>query len=300
MTSIKVTSISSLEELEASLVEFSSEVKEAIEATQREIQRKTELIDNIVSDRRRAVAECQSACYETNDEEDPGANNRKLAEAEAALGEARMWQRRVEDACAEYRRHVSRASYLADEHTGKARLFLRTRIGQLYDYVEFKPDLSNRETNAGSAVASLGSAITSLPLPKGFNWVSLDQLMPAEMQDLPAENDYRKDGLSLADVREGLRLLQTRIMPEIQKDPGAATVDHFAALDAAEMRSGANSLANIYSAYFGRNDHIWVSRQHGDPFFSIGNGRHRIRAARDLGWNAVPGRMEEGRSKDGS
>jgi hypothetical protein len=314
---LNVESLQSLEELETLTARFSSEMQEGIAAIERQIQRKMEQLDQIVADRHRAVAEWQST-YDGADEEedDVGFIQRKLAEAEDNLRHANQWQRRLEEAYAEYGKHARLANYLADEHSAKARAFLKERTRELYDYVELKPDLSggmaesspsHQPVFAGPASDAMETTVVSvvsageaaafemgrLLLPKGFGWIRLDELRPDEMAELPAERDYRKNDLSEADMREGLQLLQTRILPEIQTNPAAATRDYFSKLDAAESRSGSKSLAKIFDAYFGQSDHIWVDRFKGDQFFGIGNGRHRIKAAHDLGWSAVPARIIE-------
>jgi hypothetical protein len=315
-SNIHVTSTIALEELEAAIGRFSSKAQEAIEAAEHEIARRMDTLDQIIVDYKRAVNGWQRAYDEPDSEEDDVSSIRhKLEEAEDNLGEAKQWQRRAEESYSEYRKRAKQVSYLADEHSNKARAFLKDRIKELYDYAGLKPHLAG-SASANShlaqpgvldamlvaAEATIGSiisggeaavaAMTGLPLPQGFGWVRLGEIRPDEMSDLPAKNDYKKNELSESDMREGLELLRTRILPEIQKNP-AATIEHFAELDAVESRSGSKSLANIFRAYFGTNDHIWVDRFKGDQFFGIGNGRHRIRAARDLGWSAIPARVVE-------
>lgn len=315
--SINVTSLRSLEELETSIARFSSEVRETIEATGHEIQRKAEALDQIVADRRRTVADWRAAYEGADDEEDDvDFIRQKLDQAEEDFRDAKQWQRRVEELCAEYNKRAKQAAYLGDEHSDKARGFLKARITELYDYLAVKPSVATgtpvgsqssgpgildaalvaTEATVGSVVSSgeaVAFAMAGLPLPKGFGWVRLDELKPDEMENLPAENDYKKDGLCESDMQEGLELLRTRILPEIQKDPKAATKEHFSELDAVDGRSGSKSLASIFAAYFGADRHIWVDRYKGDQFFGIGNGRHRIKAALDLGWSAIPARIEE-------
>ncbi|MCU1263948.1 MAG: hypothetical protein JWM21_266 [Acidobacteria bacterium] len=312
-----MTSLRALEELEASIARFSSEVLEGIEATEHEIQRKAEVLDQIVADRRRALAGWQATYDEADDEEDDvGFIQRKLEEAEEGFREARQWQRKVEELCGGYDKCAKQTAFLGDGHSDKARGFLRARITELCDYLALKPGPAGGATSGAQprepgildavlsaaeatvdSVVSAGEAgafaMTGLPLPKGFGWVRLEDLRPDEMAELPPQNDYRKNDLSESDMRAGLELLRTRILPVIQKDPATANREHFAELDATESRSGSESLANIFSAYFGPSDHIWVDRFKGDKFFGIGNGRHRIKAARDLGWTAVPARIDE-------
>lgn len=290
MSSINVHSISSLEELDTSIDRFASALKNAIEEAQRQIQKKSELLEGIVAARRRTVAALESACDNAGDHEDTTNLQRKLEEAEAALAEARKWQRRVEEVCAEFRRSTTQAKSLAAEHAGKSRLFLRSRIAQLYNYTAYKPHSSEGsagDSTSGGSGASSRTLNNQLPLPAGFQWIDLADLGPDQLQS----SDYRK-GLSEVDMQDGLNLLQTRVLPEIEKNPAAASVEHFVAIDLEEKRMPPHSLADIFAVYFG-GDYIRVSRYSNEQYFTIDNGRHRIKAARDLGWNAVPGRVVE-------
>jgi hypothetical protein len=293
MSGININSIASLEELEASIARFATETKNAVEAIQRQVQTKTELLNQIVAERRRVVAKLQAACEAADNEQEARLVQKRLEQAEEELGEARRWQSKVEEARAGYKKHIQQASYLAENHLDKSRVFLRSRVKDLYDYLGLSPRSSMTITTAGLSADSavLNPTPSSILLPAGFGWISFNDLMPEEMQQLPDSNDYRK-GLSEIEMQDGLRLLQTRILPEIQKDPDAVTVERFLELDRAENRSGANSMANIFAAYFG-NDRIQVSRMEGDQHFRIGNGRHRIKAAQGLGWTSLPGKIVE-------
>src|SRR5690349_7812694 len=126
MSSINVHSINSLEELNTSIGRFAFALKNAIEQAQRQIQKKSELLDRIVADRRRAVVVLGSACENAGEDEDTTGLGRKLEEAEEALAEARKWQRRVEEVCAGYQRQAAQAGSLAGEQAGKWRLFLKS------------------------------------------------------------------------------------------------------------------------------------------------------------------------------
>lgn len=298
-TNINVISFQALEELEISLTRFSHKAREEISAAQRQIEIQTEALDEIVADGRREVQRRQEA-YDAADEDDDSAYlRRKLEEAEERYNNARNWQRRAAQVCAEFERRATEATHLTDEHSDKARLFLKERLRQLYEYVAARDTGSAVGTAmalAGDALAEVTAGIfdlTAFSLPQGFGWVSIDQLRPDELTDLPSETDYKKDDLSVADMRDGLELLRTRILPDIQQNPEHATTAYFAELDVAENRSTLNSLAEIFGAYFGSNEHIWVDRIKGDEYFRIGNGRHRIAAARALGWKVIPARIEE-------
>lgn len=308
-TDVNVTSFRALEDLELSLARFSDKAREEISAAQREIEIRTEALEGIVAARRREVQWWQEAYDAADDEDDDRSHTlRKLHEAEERYDNARNWQRRVEEVCGEFERRAAEATYVTDEHSNKARLFLKARLNELHEYVGFKTNAdagvsvgsaymgaAARTTTALSAkeVSTGVSDLAAFSLPKGFGWVRINELNPDELADLPSENDYKKDDLSAGDMRAGLELLRTRILPEIQQNPEHATREYFAELDIAENRSTSNSLAEVYGAYFGTREHIWVDRFKGDEFFRIGNGRHRIAAARQLGWTVIPARIEE-------
>lgn len=148
MSTINVNSIGSLEELETSLARFAAETKEAVASIQRQIQAKTELLSQLVIDRRRAVAELREEYHDADDEEERREIRRKLQEAEEELREAHRWQRRVEDVCADFKKHLHEASRLADGHADRSRMFLKARIKDLHRYVGLKPRSS--QTDAGT------------------------------------------------------------------------------------------------------------------------------------------------------
>src|SRR5689334_19910044 len=173
MSTINVQSIGSLEELEMSLAHFGIVFQEAIAQTQRQIQKKADLLDEIVAARRRAVAAAESACDDAEDDEDTNILRHKLDVAEDALDEAMKWQRRVKEVCAGYQKFTTQASSLAKAHASKSQMFLRMRIEELYNFVAYRPRSSELATGISSAVELKPSAETlntRLPLPAGFEW----------------------------------------------------------------------------------------------------------------------------------
>jgi hypothetical protein len=306
-SSVNIASFRALEELEISLGRFSHTTRETVSTAQRQIDNQTQALEEIVTARRRAVERWQETYDAADDEDDDTAYIlRQLHEAEEKYNEARNWQRRVDAVCGDFARRATEATYLADEHADQARLFLKDRLRELYEYVGLKSSSHVGSQNVGlaapvnSAVGSNSadgsievSDLAALSLPKGFDWIRIDELSPAHLTNLPSHDEFRK-GLSAADMREGLELLRTRILPEIQLNPTHATREYFEELDRVENRSVVNSLGEIFNAYFGSDEPVRVDRFKGDKFFRIGNGRHRIAVARELGWTVIPGRIEEG------
>lgn len=311
---IKVTSFRALEELEVAIGRFSSRSIEALEEAERQITRKRDLLDQIVNERKRSVAYWRQEYDSADpDEDDVSSISHHLEEAEDALGEAKRWQRRIEDSYNAYSRKARDGAHLCTEHTLKARAFLKQKIKELYEYVSLQPDSIN-EGIVGDGISGPGltksvtttaevdvernvtavelgaNDLTSFLLPKGFKWIRLDEIDPAEMDLLSTDLEFRK--MSEQEITSGMELLKTRILPEIQRDPVRVDSDYFAGIDRTEGRYGTNSLENIYRAFFGTNDQMWVDRTGGD-YYRVGNGKHRIKVARELNWPAIPAEVHE-------
>lgn len=63
--------------------------------------------------------------------------------------------------------------------------------------------------------------------------------------------------------------------------------DHFARIDRGKGSSYAEGKQRVYDAFFG-DDCITLDRGPSDGKYGVTNGRHRLRIARALGWEAVP------------
>lgn len=305
---IQVNSFSSLEELETAISTFSARFSEVLEDAEREIERKRQLIDDAIEDRRRRVGYWQQEYDSADpDEDDIGAISYRLEEAENDLKEARRWQRRIEESYSSYSKQASRSTFLCTEDTRKAHAVLREKIKALYEYAALNPELSEASAmyaasgpgvldgvlGAAELVAESGvgtiepsaDALSSFILPRGFQWISLDRIDPADLKELPNDDEFRK--MPKQDMTMGMELFRTRILPEIQRNPNAVGSDYFWQVDQREGRTGANSLRNIYDAYFG-GERIRVESAGQSGYYRLDHGRHRVKLATELGWIAVP------------
>lgn len=304
---IHITSFRALEELADALGRFVGRSAETLEALAPEIERKLSALEERVEECQREVRYWQRAYDDADPEEDDvGLIASRLDEAEDSLREARQWLERVDEYYQAYLVRARRAAYITGEHTAKARAFLSQKIAELYDYAGLGAggftgygggastpavpggDVWGARQSAGDTAgvgAEPEAIITDFPLPSGFRWVRLDEIDPQELGKLPEDE---KSGVSSEGVRGGLLQLRDVILPEIKAHPESADSDHFYELDQqAGRQPGVGSLQGLYDAFFG-NDHIWVDRAPGEALYRIGNGRHRIKAALDLGLTAVP------------
>lgn len=297
-----VTSFQSLQELEVALERFSSRCLDALEAVEPEIRRKIDELEERRRQFKREISRWQRAYDEADSEEDDiGFISRKIEEAEDNLRNVRRWQKRVEEHYEEYTRRAKRAVEISTDHTTEARMFLREKIAELYDYtgVQASPAnggiISSVLDAAAVVVASVVSvaegtvSLLSFPLPDGYKWIRLDEINSQELSELPTADHFK--GVGYDNTREGLNLLRSSILPEMNQSPEIANQEHFYKLDRESHRDEVvNSLEGVYNSFFG-TDHIWVDKFGDDTHYRIGNGRHRIKAALDLGWEAIPARV---------
>lgn len=297
-TGINVTSFRALENLEEGLAVFAAKCLAALDETEREVKRALGELEERRRLCEREVARWRRAYEEADrDEDDVALFARKLEQAEDDLRKVRGWQRRAEDQYRDYSRRAAAVVGVATEDGPAGRAFLRRKIAELYEYVNF----SAGSAGAGQAGGSLsgggpGGSTTAEPpplesfsLPTGYQWVRIGDIDPAELGKLPPPEPFK--GVGYDNTRTGLELLRGKILPAMQRETGGDDKDYFYELD---RQSGheevLNSLRGVYDSYFGQ-DPIWVDKFPGDAYFKIGNGCHRIKAALDMGWDAVPAKV---------
>lgn len=151
---IKVTSFLALEELEAAIGRFSSRTIEALEAAERQIARKRDLLDQIVNDRNGAVVYWRQAYAGADPEDDDVSTiSYRLQQAEDDLLNAKRWRARVEDSYRSYSTRARSCAYLCDAHSAKARAILKQKIKELYDYAGLQPDLIDGTVSGQTSVS---------------------------------------------------------------------------------------------------------------------------------------------------
>jgi hypothetical protein len=305
-----VLSFEALEELDHALARFSGNAMEALQRARSEIDRGFNLLDERLDHWRERVSYWQEEYGRADPEEDDIAYiSNKLEEAENELANIERWQSRLEECYASYSRQARRLDEVASERIEEARTFLREKIEQLRGYgirrinrdsiaqnpaslVEVNDPISS--AIVGTAAPTLVSGrlgdetLTAFPLPKGFVWIPLSEIDPAELGELPSESEFKK--ISYGEVKRGLGILETKVLPAIKENPNGANSEYFENMDRKEGYNESNGAAKVFSAFFGQvsKEYIRLEKKAGTRFFSITNGRHRIKAAMDLGWTAVP------------
>jgi hypothetical protein len=297
-----VTSLAVLEEFNIALALFASQTAETLQSVESEIGQKVQLLASSRQTWEAEVDEWRST-YDAADPEydDVGYIAYKLEQAESNLRNICHWQGRVDEQLQVFRHRARRFQQIVTDENPKARAFVQKKLAELRDYVGLKAQgfspLEASATNTGAESVAPSEhirgypldRITEMSLPAGFEWVKLQDLDPNEVSEL-SELDYKKDGLGRAEMQSALALLKEQVLPEIQTQKGKADSDYFWQLDQQSGKVGINSLQGVYAAFF-RDDAIWVDRVIGQRHFRIGNGRHRIKAALEAGWPAIPAKV---------
>lgn len=299
---VHVNSIQTLEELCLVLSMFASDCREHLERSEAEIERKAELLEERCRARAREVERWQEAYDCADEDDDLDGISYHLREAEEDYQNARQWLRKVEECAGEYARRAVRMKEISDHRITEACAFLRQKISELKDYVAAQPgnNFTGGVVSAGAPLSPVSEKtsetavnLTDFTLPKGFSWVKVNNINPNEINALPTKDDYGK--VSYEVMKSGLELLKNEVLPAVKELGEKADSDYFNQLDIEKGRETQNGARRVFNAFFGRTtpEHIRLERFAGDPHYDITNGRHRIKLALDLGWDAVPAEVIE-------
>jgi hypothetical protein len=307
----EILALDRLDDLVTALATFASKAADALTAMREEFLRQQRDLDEREEEARGEVRYCAEALQLAELAEDDSEREScaySLAEARERLGRIRSWQARVREESSAFAAQETRFERLLDQTLPKGQEFLTTRIDHLRAYGAVQLELGAGAATPGPvsepAPLSAGAVggvsppdpekLTDHPLPDGFVWVPLAEINETRLAEITSEADYKK-GVSYATMLNGLRRLATEILPRLRQDPNALGLDSFRSLDKEAGESFENGLERIYEAFFCK-DYIYLERPRGEEKFGITNGRHRIRVAQDLGWEAIPARIKDLRS----
>lgn len=221
-------------------------------------------------------------------------------EMEAQLDAIRRQKQRVSGLFEEYQRQASRFSGVVGNEVRRGLVELDRVLVLVRDYHSINLE-GVPESDGGSGWTAHTPAAPAAPssslepvLPSGFHWVRLDEIEASELDDVRTETDFKK--ISRQDMQSGLELLKSELLPFLSNYRGQ---DIKQALFAEDRRMGRRppvALLEVYNAFFGAQDYVYVTRGRKDCKFRVTNGRHRVRVAQELGWPAIPAQVKDLRS----
>lgn len=288
-----VSSVETLRDLVAGLQDFSRRRSECLDELERPLARRVERLEDRREAWERELRQRQRAYDDADEDDDLRYLEMQVEEAEEQLRQVERWAQRVRESQAYFTRCANTVVSGPDQ---RAIAFLQSRIAELEEYLGMTSYsltalpgieiLTNIVNAAEQTIAASFDGLTESPLPKGIAWVSLTEISAAEMDNLPSDDDYEK--VPKAEMERGFAILQRDILPAI-KQRGADS-DYFYELDRQSGQPPNRGLKSVYDAFFGLEP-ITLDRSLDGAEYSVTNGRHRIKVARELGWPAVPAKV---------
>lgn len=304
----KVHSVDTIADLEQAITSFALASGERLAAMRLEFARRLALLEDKETDAKRVVARWRDTAELSEDLDEIESALAQLEQARERLGRLRSWQMQVREDHALFATAASQFDLLLNQIVPRCQQHLRKQYAELraYEAVQLADDMADTPAAVVVVAAEVGiqapssepgegaggpSRVTDFSLPPGFVWVPLSEVSKARLAEVSSLDSYKK--VSYDEMVEGFRQLANEVLSRVHADPKGVDRYTFQVLDDAEGRSYEDGLQRVYEAFFGGDGFIYLDRRRGADLFEITNGRHRIRVALDLGWEAVPARVKD-------
>jgi hypothetical protein len=146
-----------------------------------------------------------------------------------------------------------------------------------------------------SSVQAITDSPENVPLPNGYRWIPLSQIdLAHELSGVASPNDFQK--VDYVTMRRGLETIRNEVLPALNANSGKSLWDlnvMFRDRDKASGKSYEYGVQRAFESFFSQEDAIYLTRGREEEHFTIINGRHRIKAALDAGWTAIPARTKD-------
>ncbi len=295
MDAANLGSLEGLQDLDQAFGRFQVAAKACLEAAGNRLGAQLRQLHERREEAQRQVRACQRAVRESDEETHDDAV-RSLLEAEERLREVHRWCRSAEESAQSYRAAARRFEKLIEADLPRTQLRLRATRDEAAAYLSVQLDGDVAITTGARASASGAPApavvepvaadpLVKFPLPPGFRWVSVDHI--TRRDDLREDEGFPKT--SENEMRRGFGTLRRQVLPFLARKPGA-DAEVFRELDGFTDAGAPKQRQKVFEAFFG-DGAIVLDGPLSDGTFSVTNGRHRIKVARDMGWSAVPARV---------
>jgi len=292
--------------LDDALGSYAGGALRAVAAVRADFDRRRSALHEAEDDAKSELSRLREAYDDASDDDDCESYRQAMEDAADQVAEIRRWIGDVEAQHALLTRRASACDDVLTRSVPRARAFLREKIEQLKQYHAVQLDAATpaksvadpptvpvrRESTTGSTGHDAAGArrLQDHRLPQGFRWVSLSEIDLAKQLDgISGPKDFRK--VSYEDMRQGLAHLRDHILPALEVD-GERRSDYFRDVDQQSGREYSEGLQRVYEAFFGQHDFVYFVRRP-DGTLDLINGRHRVKVADDLGWDAVPAQVKD-------
>jgi hypothetical protein len=278
-----------------------SQLRARIERAEAALARQTSFLQTEIQTQRAVLSE-------SDDEDERDDAQRDLDEAIEQLSTTRARARTLAAAVARHNRVAASWQHTTGEKLPAATAFLAGRHAEAVGYQRVASSGGHRTHSSGASEHTVtgmqaidGSADPmsadspdDLPrLPEGFSWIPIGQFSRSE---LPGKGDFKKVGY--LDMAAGLQRLWSELIPTLNGSDhtNRSVCERFDEANGRVDPMGfihPESIANLWDKFFDPRfkEHIRVTYDEATDRWGIDNGRHRIKAAGDLGWKYVPGEL---------
>lgn len=297
MSTADVRAIEPLERLNRSLRRAAS-LRTDLLALGSEFDRRRDALASLQAGARDDL-ERREAALDEADEDDRSSALDDYEQAAEKLARIDAWLHRVDEAVEVFHRSSRQLTAVSDRELRAGVDLLEGSIASLWEYQGIRPDSAPDVPIAGASPAVASSSTPSAPahadgrppLPPGFRWVPLAEIEEAELAGVESPESFKK--VPYTEMRAGLETLKSTVLPTIAGLRGSDARDALRDLDQANGRDYSSGALRVYEAFFGAHDYIYLTRARHDTKFQVTNGRHRIKVARELGWDSIPAQMKD-------
>ena len=300
-----VVSIEALEQIAPALRRFRKFVAEHLQRVKSDLRHVRETLVEARSDAARIVRQLQSEIASADEDDDTSGLERELDEARDRLRKIEYALRNMGEHTAIYEREAERFRRVADEHIPRSEAFLARKADDLHSYHAIQPvndqgwmgTVVQTVTDFAGTVIQIGAEMldfTANPLPSGYCWVKLSDMdLFDAFRDVQTPDDFRAHA-TYDMLCGGLETLRNAVLPAIKERGYSADSFYFTRLDETTGCNPENGARRVFESFFG-DEAIALQRGVAGGPFTVINGRHRIKAARDGRWLAVPGKITGGK-----
>lgn len=302
-----VVSIEALEQIAPALRRFRKFVAEHLQRVKADLRQVRETLAEARSDAAHEVRQLQSEIASADEDDDTSVLERELDEARDRLRKIEYALRNMGEHTAIYEKEAERFRRVADEHIPRSEAFLARKADDLHTLHAIQPvndegwmgatvqiaaDFAETAIQKGAEMLDL----TSNPLPSGYCWVKLSDLdLVDALRDVQTPDDFRTHA-TYEMLCGGLETLRSAVLPAIKERGYTADSFYFTRLDETTGSNPENGARRAFESFFG-DDSIALQRGPDGSPFTVINGRHRIKVARDGGWLAVPVKITGGKGR---
>lgn len=293
-----IVSSEALTRLRDALLRFRARTNTTVSDVASDLSRRLNRLDAMREDAQQDVRSCQRYLSACDDNDDRGHAQSELDSAEERLRRINHRFGRILDAFSQFKRANQGAQELISSRLPHAVSYLEIKLALLAEYinVQMPAPITGQGYITATGLPVAGAALpnqsdngidlSDVPLPSGFQWVRLDSISRSD--DLRPDEKFHK--VSEADVHAGFALLQDVVLPALGKDLTRSS-DYFYDLDRMAGRNhDGNGAKKVYDVFFGDTS-VTLHQGYGDGQYGVHDGRHRIHAARDIGWVAIPAKV---------